>query len=82
LLGGIDFSDWAVKMSSDGKEVAVLRYGAFLTAVLDFLIVAAAIFVVVKLMNMLRHQPPAAPPPPPKQEVLLTEIRDLLKSRG
>jgi large conductance mechanosensitive channel len=82
LLGGIDFSDWAVKMQSADKEVVVLRYGAFLTAVLDFLIVAAAIFVVVKLMNMLRHQPPAAPPPPPKQEVLLTEIRDLLKARG
>jgi large conductance mechanosensitive channel len=82
LLGGIDFSDWAVKMQGADKEVVVLRYGAFLTAVLDFLIVAAAIFVVVKLMNMLRHQPPAAPPPPPKQEVLLTEIRDLLKARG
>jgi large conductance mechanosensitive channel len=81
LLGGIDFSDWAVKVPSGDKELVVLRYGAFLTAVLDFLIVAAAIFVVVKLMNMLRSQPPAAPPPPPKQEVLLTEIRDLLKSR-
>ena len=82
VLGGIDFSDWAIKTPFDGKEVVILRYGAFLTAVLDFLIVAAAIFVVVKLMNMLRHQPPATPPPPPKQEVLLTEIRDLLKARG
>ncbi|HEX4146617.1 MAG TPA: large-conductance mechanosensitive channel protein MscL [Pirellulales bacterium] len=82
VLGGIDFSDWALKTTSGDKEVVVLRYGAFLTAVLDFLIVAAAIFVVVKLMNMLRHQPPAAPPPPPKQEVLLTEIRDLLKARA
>ncbi len=80
LTGGVDFSDLAIKIPQAGKEdLVVLRYGAFLSTVLDFLIVALAIFAVVKLMNMLRHQPPVAPPPPPKQEVLLAEIRDLLK---
>ena len=62
------------------RRPVVLQYGAFLNTVVEFLIVALAVFVVVKLMNMVRHQPPAAPPPPPKQEVLLTEIRDLLKA--
>ena len=81
-LGGVDFSDWILKVPYEKKQVEVLRYGAFVSTVVDFLIVAVAIFLVVKLMNMVRHQPPATPPPPPKQEVLLTEIRDLLKARG
>ncbi len=80
LMGGVDCSKKA--FASPGAPDVELRYGAFLNPVLDFLIVALAIFVVVKLMNMVRHQPPAAPAPPPKQEVLLTEIRDLLKARG
>jgi len=80
LTGGIDFSDQTLAIP--GAEKAVIRYGAFVSTVVDFLIVALAIFAVVKLMNMVRHQPPATPPPPPKQEVLLTEIRDLLKARG
>jgi large conductance mechanosensitive channel len=79
LMGGVDFSDKTFLIP--GTEKVMVRYGAFLSTVLDFLIVALAIFAVIKLMNMVRHQPPATPPPPPKQEVLLTEIRDLLKSR-
>ena len=72
-------------MGADGKETSAavsLNYGSFLEAIIDFLIVAAAIFMVVKAMNNMKKkeaQAPSAPTPPPAQEVLLTEIRDLLK---
>lgn len=72
-------------MGADGKEVSAavtLNYGSFMEAIIDFLIVAAAIFMVVKAMNNMKKkeaEAPATPPAPPKQEVLLTEIRDLLK---
>lgn len=72
-------------IGSDGKETAAavsLNYGSFMEAILDFLIVAAAIFMVVKAMNNMKKKEavaPAAPAPKPAQEVLLTEIRDLLK---
>lgn len=72
-------------IGSDGKETAAavsLNYGSFMEAILDFLIVAAAIFMVVKAMNNMKKkeaEAPAAPAPKPAQEVLLTEIRDLLK---
>lgn len=63
----------------------VLNYGTFINTVVDFVIVAFAIFVVIKLMNAAKRKEeakPAAPPAPPKQEVLLEEIRDLLKAKG
>jgi len=59
-------------------------YGKFLQSVVDFLIIAFAIFMLVKGMNALRKKEeakPEAPKPPPAEEVLLTEIRDLLKQR-
>lgn len=64
---------------------AVIRYGAFLTRVIDFLIVAFCIFMVVKIMNALKkrfeaEKPPAAPAGPSREEALLAEIRDLLKA--
>lgn len=62
--------------------LAVIAYGSFLSAVLDFLIVAFCIFLVVKLMNRLWKQPPPAPPEPTSSEKLLTEIRDILKAKG
>jgi large conductance mechanosensitive channel len=76
LIGGINFSGLAITIGS-----ATLKYGKFLQTCLDFLIIAWAIFVAVKLINRLRKEEPAAPPAPPKQEVLLEEIRDLLKKR-
>jgi large conductance mechanosensitive channel len=76
LIGGINFSGLAITVGS-----ATLKYGKFLQTCLDFLIIAWAIFVAVKLINRLRKEEPAAPPAPPKQEVLLEEIRDLLKRR-
>ena len=61
-----------------------LNYGVFINSIISFLIVAFAIFMIVKLINRVRRKEeakPTAPPPPPRQEVLLEEIRDLLKNR-
>jgi large conductance mechanosensitive channel len=77
LLGGLDFSGLAVKIGS-----ATLKYGKFIQTCLDFLIIAWAIFLIVKLVNRLKREeakPAPAPAAPPRQEVLLEEIRDLLK---
>lgn len=86
MMGGVDFTDLKVVLKDAvGETPAVtLNYGSFLQTCVDFLIVAFAIFVLVKAMNSLKRkeeEAPAAPPPPPAQEVLLTEIRDLLKNR-
>jgi large conductance mechanosensitive channel len=80
-IGGVNFADLAVSFGPgpDGKDV-LLKYGAFLQTVFEFLIVAFALFMVIKAMNkMKRPAPAAAAPPPPATELLLGEIRDLLK---
>lgn len=77
VIGGVDFSALAITVGS-----ASLKYGKFLQTCLDFLIIAAAIFMAVQLINRMRREEPAAPlapAAPPRQEVLLAEIRDLLK---
>jgi len=77
LLGGLNFSGLAFKVGD-----ATIKYGKFLQTCVDFLIIAWAIFIAVKVINRLKQQEaaaPAAPPAPPRQEVLLEEIRDLLK---
>ncbi len=84
LLGGVDFSDLAITLKDAVGETAAvtLNYGKFIQTVIDFLIIAFAIFMAIKAMNSLKkkeEQAPAAPPAPPREEVLLTEIRDLLK---
>ncbi|MGI9285653.1 MAG: large-conductance mechanosensitive channel protein MscL [Pseudomonadales bacterium] len=82
LVGGVDFADLAVTLKAAEGEVAAvtLKYGAFLQTVFDFVIVAFAIFMAIKAMNsMKKDAEEAAPAAPPAQEVLLTEIRDLLK---
>ncbi len=78
IIGGVNFSTMALTVGS-----ATLKYGKFLQSCLDFLIIAWAIFVAVKLISRLRREEPAAAAPaaPPRQEVLLEEIRDLLKQR-
>ena len=86
LLGGVDFSDLMITLKDAVGEspAVILKYGVFVNTVLDFLIVAFAIFMVIKGMNALKKKEEAAPPAPPKpsnEEVLLTEIRDVLKSR-
>jgi len=83
LLGGVDFSELSVKIqeASGDAEAVAISYGVFINTVLDFLIVAIAIFMVIKAMNSMKkkeEEKPAEPPKPSNQEVLLTEIRDLL----
>jgi large conductance mechanosensitive channel len=86
LLGGIDFSSFALTLKEKvgDADAVTLNYGAFVNTVIDFVIVAFAIFMVIKVMNAAKkkeEEAPAAPPAPSKQEVLLTEIRDALRSR-
>lgn len=89
LLGKVNFADLAITLSeASGDVVAVtLNYGKFIQTIVDFMIVAFAIFMVVKGMNSMKKKEeavaaaPAAPPAPSKEEVLLGEIRDLLKKK-
>lgn len=83
LIGGVDFTEMAVTLkAASGKIAAVtLNYGKFIQTVFDFLIVAFAIFLAIKTMNTLKRKQEELPAeaPVPRQEVLLEEIRDLLK---
>ena len=84
LVGGVDFSNLAItiKEAAGDTPAVMLKYGVFIQSVVDFTIVAFAIFIAVKLVNNLKkaeEAKPEAPPEPSKEEVLLTEIRDLLK---
>jgi len=87
LAGGVDFTKLGItlKEAVDDKTPAVmLNYGNFIQTVFDFTIVAFAIFMAIKMMNKLKKEKPApeAPPAPTKEEVLLAEIRDLLKAKN
>ena len=93
LTGGVDFSKAAfvlkegVAASADGSVKAVpavlLGYGKFIQTILNFIIVAFAIFMLVKGINATKKKEEAAAPPAPNpQEVLLAEIRDLLKKKA
>ena len=83
LIGGINFSDLSISLGSDPKGAPVLlKYGSFLQALFDFLIIAVAIFIMIRAINKLKKPPPPAPDaPPPRQEVLLEQIRDALSRR-
>ena len=91
LLGGINFSDWkwVLRPATDTAEAITVNYGAFLSTVLDFFILAFVIFCMVKALNtlhdrMVKRAQEEAPPPPPapsREEKLLEEIRDLLRER-
>ena len=78
LLGGVNFSDLSIALDEAGK--VVIKYGAFIQPIVDFLIIAAAIFVLVKVVNKVQ-KPKEAPPSGPTQEELLIQIRDILKSK-
>jgi large conductance mechanosensitive channel len=96
LTSGKDFSKLELELKGGSKEMidaagnvtteaiapVVVKYGQFITVVIDFIIVAFVMFLVIKAINRLKKkqaEAPAAPAAPPAQEVLLTEIRDLLK---
>ena len=91
VTGGLDFSNYFVALSGNvtadsleeaKKQGAVFAWGNFISVALNFVIVAWVLFLVVKLINRLKRQEAKKEPPaPPKQEVLLAEIRDLLKAR-
>ncbi len=94
LLGNVDFSGLFVDLSGKGfatlveaqkAGAATINYGVFLNTIINFLIVAFCLFMVIKGMNTMKKKEAAAPAPapaaPPRNEVLLEEIRDLLKKK-
>lgn len=91
VTGGLDFSNYFVGLSGGvtadsleeaKKQGAVFAWGNFITVAINFIIIAWVLFLVVKLINRLKRQEAKKEPPAPsKQEVLLAEIRDLLKAR-
>jgi large conductance mechanosensitive channel len=93
LFGSADFSNYFLPLSHNvtatnlvdaQKQGPVLAWGSFVTYVVNFVIVAFVLFLIVRLINALRRDTPPAPPvptTPSREEVLLTEIRDLLAQR-
>jgi large conductance mechanosensitive channel len=93
LLGGVSFADLAIVLKeAQGETPAVLlKYGMFIQTILDFLIIAGTVFLAIKALNNVKklrakeeekvEAAPAPPPAPTKEEILLTEIRDILKQK-
>lgn len=94
LTGGINFNDWKWVLKEavveNGEEIAAavsINFGSLISTILDFIIIAFAVFCMVKAINSLHRKKetpaePPAPPEPSKEELLLTEIRDLLKEQN
>jgi len=86
ITGRIDISSLALTIPSpvNGGDPIMLKYGMFLQNTLDFIIIVFCIFIFIKFINNFKkkkEEAPAAPPVPSAEEVLLTEIRDLLKNK-
>ncbi len=88
LIGGMNFTDLKVKLPVNpiNPEVsATINYGVFVQTVIEFVIIAFCVFLLVKGINIMarkkKDETPAAPPAPSKEELLLTEIRDILKNK-
>ncbi len=88
LIGGVDFTDlkFTLPVNPLSPEIkATINYGTFVQTIIEFVIIAFCVFILVKAINTLakkkKEETPAAPPEPTKEEVLLTEIRDLLKNK-
>ncbi len=88
FLGGVDFSAWKLSLPQlfgEAVEPITLNYGTFISTVINFLILALVVFWMVKIFNRFQRKKEEAPPAPPEpspEEVLLTEIRDLLKDQS
>lgn len=83
ILGSVNFTDLAARIATNaaGKPV-LLKYGAFLQTLFEFVVIALSIFFVIKGINRLKRPAPTPPPPgPTRTESLLQEIRDLLAKR-
>lgn len=95
LIGGVKFNNLKIilkhahldEATGQTTEAVSINYGNFISTTLDFIIIAFSIFLLIKMINSLKRKQeaaPAAPAPPPtptKEEVLLTEIRDILKTQ-
>ena len=95
LTGGVDYSNKKIILkeavaevkNADGTVIPAItevsiKYGVFITNIIDFIFVALAVFMVIKAINKMKKAEPAPPPPgPSNEELLLMEIRDLLKSK-
>ena len=89
LIGGVDFTDLAVtlKAAEGDLPAVILAYGKFIQSIIDFIIIAFAIFLGIKVINRLKseeevaEEAPVEPAAPSNEEVLLSEIRDLLKQQ-
>ena len=82
LIGGVNFTALKLRIGGTPEAPVTLNYGTFIQAVFDFLIIAFAIFIVVKAINSMKKKEPPPPSAPSNEEVLLTEIRDILKQRS
>jgi large conductance mechanosensitive channel len=86
VIGGVDFSKLAITIQEAAGDAAAvtISYGKFIQTIVDFIIIAFAIFMVIKLINAMKKKEevaPKAPPAPSNEEVLLVEIRDVLKQK-
>ena len=95
IFGGLDFSNYFIGLTPAASQAATydaakkagaaLGYGTFITVTVNFIIIAFVLFLVIRAMNRMMRKEQAAPPPPApptKEQVLLTEIRDLLRGRA
>lgn len=86
MVGGVDFSNlsFILREAVDNKPAVLISYGKFIQTIIDFVIIALAVFMGIKVINSLKKEEaaaPAEPAAPSNEEVLLTEIRDLLKEK-
>lgn len=86
VMGGVNFTDlkYVFRAAQGDIPELALRYGAFIQSIIDFLIIAFSIFMFIKMLSRMKkkqEEAPAAPPEPSKEEVLLGEIRDILKEQ-
>ena len=91
VLGNVDFSNLFITLSGEAQPTlaaakkagaTTLNYGLFINTVISFIIVAFCVFLLIKQMNKLKKKEEEKPAEPPKQEVLLEEIRDILKTQS
>ncbi len=93
LIGGVNFSDLKATLPAvdivglEKMQPATINYGSFIQTIIDFVIIAFCVFMLVKGINKLARKKaeepkPETPPAPTKEELLLTEIRDLLKEQN